>query len=247
MASALKDPKGLENEIAMMATLKHENIVEYIGSYMSDEQLWVVMEFMDGGSLTEVISICRMTEPQMAAVCKEILKALICIHGLNRIHRDIKSDNILLSLNGEVKLADFGYCAQLTEQATKRNSVVGTPYWMAPELIRCLDYGTGVDIWSLGIAAIEMAEGEPPYLEFPPLRALFLIATHGSPNLKEPDKWSDTFKNFMKQCLEIDSLVRPGAEELLKHPFLKMACPTKNLGALIKKAKEVNKEPFYHN
>lgn len=229
----------LENEIAMMSTSQHNNVVGYVGAYMKNNALWVIMEHMDGGSLTEVISICKMTEPQIAAVCKEVLRALLYIHGMKRLHRDIKSDNILLKMDGKVCLADFGYCAQLTEEVTKRNSVVGTPYWMAPELIRGFDYSFGVDIWSLGIAAIEMAEGEPPYLEYPPLRALFLIATHGSPQLKEPEKWSNTFKDFMQRCLEVEVSARASAEELLKHPFLRMACPLKNLVPLIAKAKEV--------
>eukprot|EP01088_Endostelium_zonatum_P001693 TRINITY_DN1204_c0_g1_i1.p1 TRINITY_DN1204_c0_g1~~TRINITY_DN1204_c0_g1_i1.p1 ORF type:complete len:532 (-),score=107.32 TRINITY_DN1204_c0_g1_i1:102-1697(-) len=242
ITSVLKDMKNLENEISMMATSKHPNVVEFIGGYLTDEHLWVVMEYMDGGSLTDVISVCRMTEPQMACVCKEVLSALLCMHNMRRIHRDIKSDNILLSMTGDVKLADFGYCVQLTDQQMKRNSVVGTPYWMAPELIRGLDYGCPVDVWSLGIAAIEMAEGEPPYLEFPPLRALFLIATHGSPSLKEPERWSDTFKDFMASCLEVDPMERWTVEKLMEHPFLAMACPTKNLSALIRKSKEVNRE-----
>ncbi|ELR10935.1 protein kinase domain containing protein [Acanthamoeba castellanii str. Neff] len=212
----------LENEIAMMSTSQHNNVVGYVGAYMKNNALWVIMEVspecchMDGGSLTEVISICKMTEPQIAAVCKEVLRALLYIHGMKRLHRDIKSDNILLKMDGK-----------LTEEVTKRNSVVGTPYWMAPELIRGFDYSFGVDIWSLGIAAIEMAEGEPPYLEYPPLR------------LKEPEKWSNTFKDFMQRCLEVEVSARASAEELLKHPFLRMACPLKNLVPLIAKAKEV--------
>lgn len=232
------DMPAIENEIKMMKTTRHQNVVEYLGTYLRKDKLWVCMEFMDGGSLTEVISVCRMTEPQIACVCNEVLKALTYIHSLFRIHRDIKSDNILLSMRGDVKLADFGYCAQLTEQASKRNSVVGTPYWMAPELIRGMDYGTGVDLWSLGIASIEMAEGEPPYLDYPPLRALFLIATHGSPTLKEPHKWSETFKDFMARCLEVNTVARATAEELLEHPFMLMACDTKELVPLIVKAQE---------
>lgn len=235
------DMISIENEIKMMRTSKHANVVEYIGSYQREDKLWVVMEFMDGGSLTDIISAVRMTEPQIAVICREILKALAYVHLLNRIHRDIKSDNILLTRAGGVKLADFGYCAQLTEKANKRNSVVGTPYWMAPELIRGMDYGTGVDIWSLGIATIEMAEGEPPYLEFPPLRALFLIATNGAPQLKQADKWSNTFKHFMSRCLEVNVAQRGTAEELLKHPFLQMACSSSELQALIRKALKKNK------
>ena len=112
--------------------------------------------------------------------------------------------------------ADFGFSAQLSEASDKRNSVVGTPYWMAPELIKGLDYDTGVDIWSLGIAAIEMADGDPPYLDFPPLRALFLIATQGSPSLKEPEKWSPLFLDFLGRCLDLDTTKRASAKELLE-------------------------------
>eukprot|EP01092_Planopodium_desertum_P017129 TRINITY_DN99384_c0_g1_i1.p1 TRINITY_DN99384_c0_g1~~TRINITY_DN99384_c0_g1_i1.p1 ORF type:complete len:167 (-),score=13.50 TRINITY_DN99384_c0_g1_i1:72-572(-) len=166
------------------------------------------------------------------------------MHHENRIHRDIKSDNILLNVAGDVKLADFGYCAQLTEDVTKRTSVVGTPYWMAPELIRGMDYGTKVDIWSLGIMAIEMADGEPPYLEHPPLRALFLIATHGSPGLKDPSKWSFIFKDFLDKCLAMDENQRFSAAQLLKHPFVRLACPRKNLTPVIAKAKEQSKVKY---
>jgi len=238
-ANAAEKLASIENEIKMMKMSRHPCVVDHKGTYMKDEKLWVAMEFMDGGALTEVISICQISEPQIACICKEILRALEAIHVGERIHRDIKSDNILISVPGEIKLADFGYCAQLTDTVDKRNSVVGTPYWMAPELIRGMDYGTAVDIWSLGIAAIEMAEGEPPYLDFPPLRALFLIATHGSPQLKEPEKWSDTFKSFLSCCLEQDPAKRATATQLLEHPFLKLACPKKNLTPLILKAKEV--------
>jgi len=230
---------NIKNEIMMLKLSKHPNVVEHRGTFMKDEKLWVAMEYMDGGALTEVISICQISEPQIACICKEILNALVGIHAGNRIHRDIKSDNVLITVSGDIKLADFGYCAQLTETVDKRNSVVGTPYWMAPELIKGMEYGTSVDIWSLGIAAIEMAEGDPPYLDFPPLRALFLIATHGPPSLKEPDKWSDIFKHFLGRCLELEPNDRATAVELLEHPFLKLACPTRNLTPLILKAKEV--------
>eukprot|EP01114_Cavostelium_apophysatum_P007721 TRINITY_DN1988_c0_g1_i1.p1 TRINITY_DN1988_c0_g1~~TRINITY_DN1988_c0_g1_i1.p1 ORF type:complete len:594 (+),score=171.85 TRINITY_DN1988_c0_g1_i1:222-2003(+) len=236
-----REAEAIQNEILMQKTCGHPCIVQYKGAYMKGSQLWVVLEYLSGGSLTDLISVCRMSEPQIAAVCKEIVKSLVYVHSLKRIHRDIKSDNILLSMEGQVKLADFGYCAQLTESINKRNSVVGTPYWMAPELIRGQDYGPAVDIWSLGIATLEMAEGEPPYIEYPPLRALFLIATNGFPGLKEPELWSDVFKDFLKVCTTTDPESRPTAAELIEHPFLKLACPLRNLIPLIKKAKEVIK------
>jgi serine/threonine protein kinase len=228
----------VEHEIRMMRSCAHQNIVTYHGSYIWEGQLWVCMEYMDGGSLTEMISICKMTEPQIAAVCRDVLQGLYYLHSFNRIHRDIKSDNILLTVDGQIKLADFGYCAQLSSSNQKRNSVVGTPYWMAPELIRGQDYGTRVDVWSLGVMAIEMAEGEPPYLEYPPVRALFLIATNGCPKIAEPESWSSLFIDFMDRCLEMDPLNRPLTSALRSHPFLRFACPTKNLTPVILKAKE---------
>jgi len=234
----------IDNEIKMMATSRHSNVVEYKESFLHEDKLWIAMEFMDGGSLTSVLSICKMTEPQIALVCREVLRGLRFMHQENRIHRDIKSDNILLNVAGCVKLADFGYCAQLTEDVTKRTSVVGTPYWMAPELIRGMKYGTKVDIWSLGIMAIEMADGEPPYMEHPPLRALFLIASNGSPGLKDSSKWSFLFKDFLDKCLYMNYEKRYSAHQLLKHPFLNLACPKKNLTPVITKAKEQNKVKY---
>jgi len=143
----------------------------------------------------------------------------------------------LLGDNGSIKIADFGYAAQLTQKQQKRNTVVGTPYWMAPELIRGHDYGTKVDIWSLGIMVMEMAEGEPPYMEFPPLRALFLITTKGIPALKEPEKWTADFQDFVSKCLIKDPEDRPGADELLKHPFLKQACKPSEFVPIIQEAR----------
>ncbi|KAL6040234.1 Serine/threonine-protein kinase pakA [Balamuthia mandrillaris] len=216
--------KLLTSEIHIMKESRHENIVPYYDSFrLPDNKLWVAMGYMGGGCLTEILEqydYCQMSEPQIAWVCQETLKGLRYIHSLHRIHRDIKSDNILLGSLGEVKIADFGYAAQLTQQKGKRQTIVGTPYWMAPELIRGQEYDTKVDIWSLGIMIMEMAEGEPPYMDFPPLRALFLITTKGIPDLKEPKKWSEPFREFVALCLEKDPDRRPDANTLLKHRFL---------------------------
>lgn len=233
--------KLLVTEINIMKTSAHDNIVEYHESYIVGDQLWVVMDFMGGGCLTEVLEqfeYVQMDEPQIAYCCLETLKALHYIHSQHRIHRDIKSDNILLSDEGLVKVADFGYAAQLTQKQQKRNTVVGTPYWMAPELIRGLDYGLKVDIWSLGIMVMEMAEGEPPYMEYPPIRALFLITTKGIPGLKNVNKWSPEFQDFTAKCLIKDVQDRPTAQELLQHPFLKKACAPSSIVELIRSSKQ---------
>ncbi len=162
---------------------------------------------------------------------------VITFHFAHVLSAQRQSDNILLTIDGHIKLADFGYCAQLSSATQKRNSVVGTPYWMAPELIRGQDYDTRVDVWSLGVMAIEMAEGEPPYLEYPPVRALFLIATNGCPKIGDPAAWSSLFIDFMDRCLDMDPVKRPLASVLRSHPFLRFACPTKNLTPVILKAK----------
>jgi len=235
--------KLLVTEIGIMKTSHHDNIVDFFDAYcVEDRQLWVVMEYMDGGCLTDILEQfedIKLDESQIALCCRDTLRALSYIHSLHRIHRDIKSDNLLLDTEGHVKLADFGYAAQLTQKQQKRNTVVGTPYWIAPELIRGHDYGTKVDIWSLGIMLMEMVEGEPPYMEFPPLRALFLITTKGIPPLKEPGKWSPHLLDFFNKCIEKDVEKRPTADQLLKHPFVQKSCSYAELGPTVKTAKDL--------
>jgi serine/threonine protein kinase len=177
------------------------------------------------GNLTDLINdrAGSIPEPLMSYILKEILNALKNMHQSYRIHRDIKSDNVLLSLEGTVKLGDFGYAAQLTAEQDKRTTVVGTPSWMAPELVIGSRYDGKVDIWSLGIVSLEMAEGEPPNLRENPMKALYLTATGPPPSLSEKGKWSHEFNVFVEKCLTKDPDRRPSAEELCLDPFILMA------------------------
>lgn len=230
------DLANLKTEIAIQKMSAHASIVSYIETYIVKDQLWIVMEYMHGGPLTEVLGpTIEFPEACIAYVCKAMLMGLSFLHRQHRLHRDIKSDNVLVDFNGTVKIADFGFAVGLTEEQDKRRSVVGTPYWMAPELIRGLEYDAKVDVWSLGITAIEMAEGEPPHLHEPPLRALLLITTQGSPQLKAADKWSQKFKHFLKCSLHLDPAKRASSEQLLMHPFIQAACDQATFSAFATK------------
>jgi p21-activated kinase 1 len=198
------------------------------------------MELMDGGSLTNIATYCECQEPHIAYFAREVLKALDYMHKRNKIHRDIKTDNVLLKKNGEVKLGDFGYTAQLSSDQECRKSVVGTPYWMAPELIKSKPYSFAVDIWSLGIMCRELAEGEPPYVEVPPMRALYLIVSSGIPPISNPETRSPEMLDFLDQCLKVDPKTRPSAETLLRHPFLKIAAVQSQIPPLVKLAEELS-------
>ncbi|KAF9259010.1 Pkinase-domain-containing protein [Marasmius fiardii PR-910] len=223
------------NEILVMKESQHPNIVNFLESYLvKSNELWVVMEYMEGGALTDIIENNTLEEDQISSICLETCKGLGHLHSQSIIHRDIKSDNVLLDAGGRVKITDFGFCAKLTDQKSKRATMVGTPYWMAPEVVKQKEYGEKVDIWSLGIMAIEMIENEPPYLDEEPLKALYLIATNGTPTLKKPEALSRELKSFLAVCLCVDVSSRATASELLQHDFLQKACAPSGLAPLLR-------------
>ncbi|CAI4049300.1 hypothetical protein SKDZ_14G0350 [Saccharomyces kudriavzevii ZP591] len=230
------------NEILVMKDSRHKNIVNFLEAYLkTDDDLWVVMEFMEGGSLTDIIensttndtSHSPLTEPQIAYIVRETCQGLKFLHDKHIIHRDIKSDNVLLDTRARVKITDFGFCARLTDKRSKRATMVGTPYWMAPEVVKQREYDEKIDVWSLGIMTIEMLEGEPPYLNEDPLKALYLIATNGTPKLKYPETLSLEIKRFLSVCLCVDVRYRASTEELLHHGFFNLACDPTDLTSLL--------------
>ncbi|XP_016114124.1 mitogen-activated protein kinase kinase kinase kinase 5-like isoform X4 [Sinocyclocheilus grahami] len=216
----------IQQEIVMVKSCKHRNIVAYHGSYIRMNKLWICMEYCGGGSLQDIYHVTGpLSEQQIAYICREMLQGLDYLHGQKKIHRDIKGANILLNDQGEVKLADFGISAQITATFARRMSFIGTPYWMAPEVAAVEikgGYNELCDIWSVGITAIELAELQPPLFDVHPLRVLFLMSKSGyqPPKLKDKSKWSTTFYNFVKSMLIRNPKKRPSAKKILMHLFV---------------------------
>ncbi|RMB88666.1 hypothetical protein DUI87_34958 [Hirundo rustica rustica] len=213
----LRRQKVTINEITVMKRNRSPWIVNYLGSYLVHEELWLVMEYMDGGTLNDVIYETHMSEDEIAAVSRECLQGLNFLHCNHVMHRDVKSTNILLRTDGSVKLADFGLSVQLTPEQSRRRSVNGTAWWMAPEVVKCHPYGPKVDIWSFGIVGIEMVEQEIPYENESPLSAQLLTATKGAPELQQPKLLSPLLRDFLSCCLQRDEARRWSAKELLQN------------------------------
>ncbi|KAF2075200.1 hypothetical protein CYY_003505 [Polysphondylium violaceum] len=218
------DLEDMEKEIFFMKQCKSPYIVTYHASFRKENEVWIVMEYCGAGSVCDAMKITNKTlsEEQIAVVSRDVLQGLAYLHSVRKIHRDIKAGNILMNHKGESKLADFGVSGQLSDTMAKRQTVIGTPFWMAPEVIQEVGYDYKADIWSFGITCIEMAESKPPLFNVHPMRVIFMIPnpSRPPPKLSEPEKWSADFNDFLAKCLIRKPELRPSAEELLKHPFI---------------------------
>ncbi|XP_005187713.1 serine/threonine-protein kinase hippo-like [Musca domestica] len=219
------DLHDIIKEISIMQQCDSPYVVRYYGSYFKQYDLWICMEYCGAGSVSDIMRLRKktLTEDEISTILSDTLKGLVYLHLRRKIHRDIKAGNILLNTEGYAKLADFGVAGQLTDTMAKRNTVIGTPFWMAPEVIEEIGYDCVADIWSLGITALEMAEGKPPYGDIHPMRAIFMIPQKPPPSFREPDRWSTEFIDFVSLCLVKNPEERATASDLLEHEFIRNA------------------------
>ncbi|XP_029466171.1 STE20-like serine/threonine-protein kinase isoform X2 [Rhinatrema bivittatum] len=231
-------------EIDILASCDHPNIVKLLDAFYYENNLWILIEFCAGGAVDAVMLELErpLTEPQIRVVCKQTLEALNYLHENKIIHRDLKAGNILFTLDGDIKLADFGVSAKNTKTLQRRDSFIGTPYWMAPEVVMCetskdRPYDYKADVWSLGVTLIEMAQIEPPHHELNPMRVLLKIAKADPPTLAQPSKWSPEFSDFLRKCLEKHLDARWNTHQLLQHPFVTSTTSNKPVRELIAEAK----------
>ena len=229
-------------EVKFLTALKHKNCIEYKGCYLKDQTAWLVMEYCLG-SASDIVEVHKkpLQENEIAAICDDTLCGLEYLHSKHLIHRDVKAGNILLTENGTVKLADFGAASMISPA----NSFVGTPYWMAPEVILAMDegqYDGKVDVWSLGITCIELAERKPPYFNMNAMSALYHIAQNEPPSLSTVNEWSIEFRQFVDLCLRKNSYERPTSSQAVKHKFIRRDRPPDVIMDLINRTKAAVRE-----
>jgi len=234
------DMESTMAEISFMRELYSPYIIQYYGSISNGPELWILMEYCSGGSTRDLMKALKepISEPEIASIMKNVFRGLEYLHSMHKIHRDIKAGNIMLDACGDAKLGDFGISSDFNSM-DKHNTVIGTPYWMAPEVILSEGYDERADIWSSGITMIELAEMKPPLHTLHPMRAIFKIPMEPSPTFKEPQKYSPLFNDFLAKCLEKDPEVRLTATQALNEPFITSANGTQLIKERINKAASV--------